>query len=322
MKAAIIEQYGSADVFLLREIATPAPGDNEVLVRIRATVATPSDVAFRSAEPFIVRFFAGLLKPNLRILGDNIAGEVEAVGRAVTRFRPGDRVYGTVGVGLGAYAQYCCIAEDAAIEVIPDNLSHAEAVSLAEAFLTAQPFIRDEAKLQPGQSILVNGASGSIGSVAVQLARLAGATVTGVCSTRNVALVRSLGADHVIDYTREDFTAAAGAYDVVFDAVGKSSFARARGCLKPGGAYLTTVPSFAIAGHMLVKPRGYRAKLATTGLRPEAEKRRDMQLLSELAAAGKLRAVIDRHYPLEAIAEAHRYVETGRKVGSVVIEVG
>lgn len=323
MKAAVIDRYGPPDVFAVRDVAKPVPKVGEVLVRVHATVATPPDCAFRSANPFIIRFFAGLLRPKSGILGDTLAGEVEAVGPGVTRFKLGDRIVGSIG-DVGAYAEYCIIDERAAMVAIPAALSHSDAVAIAEAYLTAMPFLRDEAKLKAGERLLVNGASGSIGASAIQLAKHFGAEVSAVCSGRNAEMVKALGADRVVDYTKADFTAEEGRYDAIFDAVGKSSFARCARALAPQGIYMTTVPTMEIAWLMLSgrnRGQGKRALLATTGLRPAADKTKDLLLMNELAASGVLRAVIDRHYPLDQIAEAHRYVETGRKRGSVVIDV-
>ena len=322
MRAAMIDRYGPPEIFRLAEVERPEPRTNEVLIRIHASLATPSDCAFRSARPFIVRFFAGLTRPKVAILGDAIAGEVEAVGSEVQKFKPGQLVYGTVDSSFGAYAEYICAPEEGALAPVPPGMSCAEAVTLSEGFLTAMPFLRDEAKLRVGQRLCVNGASGSIGSTAVQLGRMMGADVTGVTSTRNIEFVRSLGADHVVDYTCKDFAAKPDAYDVIFDAVGKASFSRCRRALREGGVYMTTVPSAGILWHMLTrKGMGKRALMATTGLRPAADKARDLELLNELIGQGKIRPVIDRSFPLAAIAEAHRYVETGRKRGSVVIAI-
>lgn len=324
MQAAVLERYGPPEVFRIADIPEPAPAENEVLVRVHASIATPADCAFRSADPFIVRFFAGLLRPRTPVSGTGLAGEVVAVGPSETRFKPGDTVFGSSDMEAGAYARYVAVPKSGALALKPGSLSHAEAVGLAYGFLTAMPFLRDEARLQPGQRILINGASGSVGYVAVQIAKHMGADVTAVCSTRNVDLVRSFGADKVIDYTHEDFTKARGAYDVIFDAVGKSSFARCKPALKPGGIYLTTVPSFGILIAMLTtrNARGKRGKLATTGLRTAEEKVKDLHLMVDYVEAGALRPVIDRHYPLARIAEAHRYVETGHKVGDVIIDIG
>lgn len=323
MKAAYIERYGSPEAIMVREMPKPEVGAHDVLVRQRAATVSPADCAMRSADPFIVRFFTGLTRPKDPIPGGAVSGEVEAVGAAVTRFKPGDRVFGTTDPKPGALAEYAVLPEDGALEPMPDGLDFGEAAGLTYSFLTVMPFLRDEARLAPGQTILINGAAGSLGTIAVQLARHMGAHVTAVTSTGKMELVRGLGADRVVDRTREDFTAAEGVYDVVFDTVGKSSFAACRKALKPGGIYLTTTPSLAILFAMLRGKRadGKRGKLATTGLRPTPDKAKDMAVLAELVRAGVLHAVIDRTYPLAEIAEAHRYVERGTKAGDVIIEI-
>ncbi len=324
MKAACVDRYGPPEEVVVREMPEPVVGEHDVLVRQVASTVTPADCAFRSAQPFIVRFFAGLTRPTEPIPGGAIAGVVEKVGPAVTQFAPGDRVFGTCDPRPGAMAELVVVPGDGALVKMPERLGFDEAAGLTYSYLTAMPFLRDEGALQAGQSILIIGAAGSIGSVAVQLARNMGAHVTAATSTRNVELVLSLGADEVIDRTKADYTAARAAYDVVFDTVGKSSFAACRAALKPGGIYLTTVPSFAILLHMMRKtrPDGKRAKLATTGLRPIADKARDMLELAGMVERGELRGVIDRRYPLARIAEAHAYVETGTKAGDVIIAIG
>lgn len=321
MKAIVMDRYGGPEVLRLAEVEKPVPKDNEVLIRIHATVATPPDVAFRSARPFIVRFFTGLLRPKYRVMGTSLAGVVEATGSAVTRYQPGDRVFGASDTDFGTYAEYKCLPEDGSLAATPAGLSDEAACALSEGFLTAMPFLRDEAQLESGQRILINGASGNVGSTAVQLASHMGAHVTGVCSAANLELVRSLGADEVIDYGDEDFTKRRAAWDVIFDAVGKSSFKRCRPALESGGVYMTTVPTLAIGWQMLTKsrPEGKRGLLATTGLRPVEAKRKDLEEMARMAAEGQLEALIDRRYPLERAADAHRYVETERKRGSVVI---
>lgn len=321
MKAAYLTKYGPPEVVSVRAVPDPVAGPGQILVRQKASTVTPADCAFRAADPFIVRLFAGLTRPKSPIPGGAIAGVVEAVGDGVTQFRPGARVFGTSDPAPGAMAELVAIPADGALAAMPDGLSFEQAGGITYSYLTAMPFLRDEARLAPGQRILIIGAAGSIGGVAVQLAREIGAHVTAVCSGRNAELVRGLGADAVIDRTREDYAAARETYDVVFDAVGKSSFAQCRGALKRGGIYLTTVPSFAILRQMLGGKRrdGKRAKLATTGLRPTPDKRRDMEELAARLAAGRLKAVIDRRFALGAIAEAHRYVEQGTKAGDVII---
>jgi NADPH:quinone reductase-like Zn-dependent oxidoreductase len=262
----------------------------------------------------------GLRKPKYPIMGAELAGEVQAVGKAVTSLKRGDRVLGLSPNGFGAYAEYVCLPESDPLVAIPAGLSYEEAVGICDGATTALTFLRDVARLQPGQRVLINGASGAVGAYGVQLAKHFGAEVTGVCSGGNVALVQSLGADAVIDYTAEEFTRSGHTYDVIFDAVGKSSYAQCKGALAPRGVYLTTVPSWGIVRDVLLTTvqGGKKAKFATAGL---MQSKANLLFLMELAEAGKLRAVIDRRYPLEQLAEAHRYVETGRKKGNVVISV-
>lgn len=322
MRIVTQSRYGGPEVLDIREVPRPAPRENEVLVRVEAFSVTLADCAFRKADPFLVRFFAGLLRPKNLVLGDDIGGVVEAVGSGVTRLKVGDAVCGSVGANLGGAADYVCLGEHEAIVRRPTALDAGQAAGLSYGFLTAMPFIRDEGQVKPGDKVLINGAASSVGYVAVQLARHFGAEVTAVCSGRHEALVRSLGADRVIDRTMVDFTTAGGTYDVIFDAVGKSSFGRCEAALKPGGIYLTTVPSLAIVWHMLTRRKpGKRGRLATTGLRPVADKLRDMQVMAELVDAGALRAVVDRRFALAQVAEAHRHVETERKAGDVVVEL-
>lgn len=321
MRIVTQSRYGGPDVLEIREVSRPVPGENEVLIRVGAFSVTLADCAFRKADPFIIRFFSGLFRPKNLVLGDDIGGTVEAVGDGVTRFAVGDAVFGSVGSSLGGAAEYVCLAESEAIVLRPAGLDAGQGAGLSYGFLTAMPFIRDEAQVKRGDKVLIIGAASSVGTVAVQLARHFGAEVTAVCSGRNAQLVRSLGADHVVDRSTSDFTTARGAYDVIFDAVGKSSFGQCQAALKPEGIYLTTVPSLGILWHMLTRRKpGKRGKLATTGLRPVADKLRDMEVLRELVASGAVRSTIDRRYPLAQVAEAHRYVETERKAGDVVVE--
>ena len=321
MRAMTQDRYGPPEVLQLQSLAEPVPAAGEMLIEVHATVATPSDIAFRTGSPLIARLFSGLAKPKAPILGDNLAGVVRAVGSGVTRFKPGDRVYGSTAPASGACAEMICLPETAALAVMPPGMDFGEAAGLADGGLTALPFLRDTGEIQPGQRVLINGASGSVGTAAVQLAKILGAEVTGVCSRRNSDLVRALGADRVIDYAAEDFTQADDAYDVIFDAVGKSSFSRCKGALKPEGIYMVgTVPTPSLLLAMLRK-HGKRGRFAATGLRPPADKCKDLALLSAYFSSGRLRTVIDRRYPLEQIATAHAYVETGRKVGSVVIDI-
>jgi NADPH:quinone reductase-like Zn-dependent oxidoreductase len=322
MNAVVHHRYGPPEVLELDRLPRPVPAAGEVVVRNYAVTVTSSDCAFRAANPFFARFATGVLRPRRPVLGVEMAGEVAAVGEGVTGLDLGDRVVGVAGVEMGGYAEYTRLPAEAVV-AIPDTLSFADAVAVVEGGLTALPFLRDHAKLAAGQRVLVNGASGAVGTAAVQLAKHFGATVTGVCSTANLDLVRSLGADEVIDYTRTDFTRHREAYDVIFDAVGKSSFGRCRRALRPGGTYLTTVPSLPVMLQSLWTRRfGTRtAALAFTGLRPAVDKARDMEVLTALAVEKRIGPVIDRQWPLEKAAEAHRYVDQGRKRGAVVLEV-
>ncbi|MFB9310738.1 NADPH:quinone reductase-like Zn-dependent oxidoreductase [Agromyces hippuratus] len=324
MRIAVYERYGPPEVLHLQEAAEPTIDASEVLVRVEASTVGPSDSAGRSGTPRFARLFFGLTKPKHPVLGSDFAGVVERVGDDVTRFAPGDRVFGTLAPSMGAHAELVVIAEDAPIAHLPAGLDAAGAVATVDGFLTALPFLRDLAGVAPGQVVLVNGASGTVGSAAVQLAKHFGATVVGVCSAANAPLVTSLGADRVIDYTREDFTEARGAYDVIFDTVGKRSFGAARRALAPHGIYLTTVPSAAI---MVQWPltrwfsHGRRAAIAFTGLRDIRLKSAELALLVELIEAGAFVPVVDRVVAFADIADAHRRVDTGRKAGSVVVEM-
>jgi NADPH:quinone reductase-like Zn-dependent oxidoreductase len=323
MKAIVYTKYGLPDVAELKEIEKPTPKANEVLVRICATTVTATDSAFRKGEPLITRTFTGLIKPRITILGDMLAGEIEAVGPDVKLFKPGDQVFGSTGPGFGAHAEYICLPENGALAVKPANMTYGEAAAVCDGALTALPFLRDKAHIQRGQKVLINGASGSIGTVAVQLARYFGAEVTGVCSTKNLDLVKSLGADKVIDYTGEDFTKSGQTYDIIFDAVGKSSFSQCKRVLTQNGVFLSTNLSMATVPQVLWTSLigGKKALVAATGLRPASERTKDLVFLRELIEGGRLKAVIDRCYPLEQTAEAHRYVDQGHKKGNVVITV-
>ncbi|MBZ0296638.1 MAG: NAD(P)-dependent alcohol dehydrogenase [Anaerolineae bacterium] len=323
MKAVVQTKYGSPDVLQIQEMAKPVPQANEVLIKIYATTVETTDTIFRGGKDFSARLATGIRKPKAAVPGSEFAGEIEAVGEEVTRFKVGDRVFGTAAPNVGAHAEYICLPEDSAIAHKPANLSYEEAVSIHPGALTALPNLIGAANIQRGQKILIIGASGSIGASAVQLAKHFGAHVTGVCSTPNVELVKSLGADRVIDYKQEDYTQSGDTYDIVFDSVGKSSFSQAKRVLKPEGIYLTTVISPTILRQMMWTSKfgSQKAKIVFAGLRPTAEKNDYLTLLLELLEAGQFRPLIDRCYPLEQIAEAHRYVETGRKKGNVVITI-
>jgi len=320
MKAAVNTSYGPPHVVRISEVEKPAATDNEVLVKVHATTVNRTDCGWRAAKPFITRFFTGLVRPRVTVLGNEFAGEVEAVGSGVTSFEVGDRVFGFNGTRFGAHAEYMAMPEDGLLATIPANLTYEEAVPSTEGSQYALSLIRN-AKVQRGQDVLVNGATGAIGSAAVQLLKHLGAEVTAVCDTRNVELVKRLGADRVIDYTAEDFTKDEQTYDVVCDAVGKSSFGRCRRLLKPGGIFLSSDlgPLSQNPILALVTPLfGGKKVLFPIPRKPDQEMARYFR---ELIESGAFKPLIDRRYPLDQIVEAYRYVETGQKIGNVVISV-
>jgi NADPH:quinone reductase-like Zn-dependent oxidoreductase len=323
MKAIVATKYGSPDVLQLKEVENPIPEDNEVLIRIYATTATTADAMMRQGPPLFGRFFTGLRRPKSPIPGAVFAGEIEAVGKDVKLFKKGDQVFGETGNDTGTYAEYKCLPDEGALVSKPANMTYDEAAAVDEGALTALPFLRDKGEIQSGQKVLINGASGAIGTAAVQLAKCFGAEVTGVCSTTNLELVTSLGADKVIDYTKEDFTKSGQTYDIIFDTVGKSSFSRCKGSLTQRGVYLNPALGLPILLQMLWTSMigSKKAMITFAGLRSSSEKIKDLLFLKELIEAGKIKPVIDRRYPLEQIAEAHRYVDKGHKKGSVVITV-
>ena len=315
------DRYGPPDVLRVEHVPKPVPGSDEVLVRIRATGVTRSDAHLRAGEPYVSRIGSGLRRPKRRILGHELAGEIEAVGAAVNEFKIGDRVFGALpylSLSTGAHAEYMCVPESCPLAHMPAAMSFEEAGAVCDGALLTLNALRPAAPLE-GKRILVYGASGSMGTAGVQLAKHFGARVTAVCNTKNVELVRSLGADDVIDYTREDFTRNGETYDVIFDAVGKHSFRRCKRSLKPGGVYLPTDGLRNVALWLLHKRFGDKKVVFEL---PPRMRKEDVLLLKELIEAGEYRAVIDRAYPLEDVIEAHRYVDTQQKVGTVVLTVG
>jgi NADPH:quinone reductase-like Zn-dependent oxidoreductase len=331
MKAIVWTKYGPPDVLKLREVAKPTPKENEILIKIHATTITVGDIwarNFREITPrefsmpgfmwLPARLYFGLRKPRLQMLGGEFAGEIEAVGQDVTRFSKGDQVFGYRGQSMGANAEFLCMPEDGSVALKPANMTYEEAAGIPYGALTALNLLR-KVKIQPGQKVLVNGASGGIGSAAVQLAKSHfGAEVTGVCSTPKLEYVKYLGADQVIDYTKEDFTQNGETYDVIFDILGKSSFSHCKSSLSQNGLYLLasfkTRQLFQMLWTSMFSDKKVICALA-------ADTAEDLIFIKELVEAGKIKAVVDKRYPMDQVAEAHRYVEAGHKKGNVVITV-
>lgn len=319
MKTVQYTAYGAPDVLQTKEVEKPTPKEDEILIRVIATTVTSVDCTFRKGEVLSARLFTGINQPKNPILGSEFSGVVEAVGTNVTKFKKGDEIFGGAE---GTYAEYISVKKDAVFAHKPSQLSFEEAASIPYGVLTALPFLRDAGSIKEGQKVLVNGASGSVGSYGVQLAKAFGAEVTGVCSTANVEMVQALGADHVIDYREEDFTKSGETWDIIFDSVGKSSFSESKNALSSSGIYLTTVMSAAIQFDMLRTAFSSRkAKLSLTGLRKPEEMREDLLFAKELIEEDKIKVMIDRVYPFVEIPKAHKYVERGHKKGNVVIKV-
>jgi len=328
MKAIVYQEYGPPDVLKLEEVEKPTPRDNEVLIRIYATTVNYGDIMARNFKNtplrkfnmplplwLPTRIFFGFRKPRMNILGNEFAGEIEATGKDVKRFRKGDQIFGYRGMSMGAYAEYLCMPEDGLVAIKPANMTYEEAAVVPMGAIMASSMLR-KVNIQSGQKVLINGASGGIGSVAVQLAKNSGAEVTGVCSTPRLEYVKSLGADKVLDYTREDFAQNGETYDLIFDILGKSSFSRCKSSLSQNGRYLLASFKMRQLFQMLwTKIIGSKKVICAMA----SEKSEDLIFLKELVEAGKIKSVVDRRYPLEQVAEAHRYVEKGHKKGNVVI---
>lgn len=324
MKAIVYSKYGPPDVVALAEVPKPTFGDREVLIRIHATTVTTADSRARSLDlpagfGLLGRLFFGVLGPRRPVLGTELAGEVEAVGKAVTRFKAGDQVFGFTGAGYGCHAEYRTMAEDGLIALKPASSSFEEAATLSFGGTNALSFLRDKGGIERGDRVLIVGASGGVGTAAVQIAKHFGAEVTGVCSTPNLALVRSLGADAVIDYTREDFAKARDSYDIILDTTGTATLSRCEDALRQGGRLLAVQGSFAQAMGLERPSKASGKRVIASVARVKVE---DMELLARLAETGELKPVIDRSYPLENAAEAHAHVDTRHKRGSVVLRIG
>lgn len=324
MKAAVYEKYGPPEVVRIKEVEKPVPKDNELLIKMFATTVNRTDCGFRKPEyPVIIRLINGFFKPRKKILGSEFAGVVEEVGRTVKQFNKGDEVFGLTANNFGAHAEYVCVREDGAITAKPVNMNFEEATAVCDGLMLAYNYFK-EIKEPAGKKILIYGASGSIGTAAVQLAKYFGFEVTAVCNTKNLELVKSLGADYVLDYTKEDFTKINQTFDVVFDAVGKSSYFKCKKLLKPGGVYFSTDLGYLAQNPFLALWTSIFGKMPSGKkvLFPlPKEKKEDIQFFKEIIEAGKYKAVIDRKYKLEEIVEAYKYVESEQKTGNVVIMI-
>jgi len=324
MKAIVHTKYGPPDELQLLEVEKPVPGDNEVLIKIHATTVTTTDCNARNftfvppSFMFFARIMFGFKKPRIKILGIDLAGEIEAIGKDVKLFKAGDHVFGSPGTKFGGHAEYVCVPENGALAIKPADLSWEKAAAISLAGNTALFFIRDLAKIQSGQKILIHGAAGAIGTYAVQLAKYYGAEVTGVCSTTNAEMVKSLGAEKVIDYTKDDFTKSDEKYDFVFNVVGKTTFSQCKGILKPKGIYLDNMMEvkdfLKVLWTSIVGGKKIKGGVST-------ERAENLKFFIELIESGKLKPVIDRSFPIEKTAEAFHYVEQGHKKGNVIITV-
>lgn len=320
MKAVVQDRYGPPEVLRIEEVERPVPQDDEILIRVRASTVTQTDTHARRADLFLWRFFLGLRRPRWRTLGVELAGEVEAVGAAVREFKVGDEVFGRPSSYFGAHAEYICVSERATLALKPLGMSFDEAAAVCDGASQALDTLR-QADVQKGRRIVIYGASGSLGTAAVQLAKHIGANVTAICGTDHVELVRSLGADEVVDYRQQDFTKNGQTYDAIIDAVGKYSFRRGRRSLRPGGIYVATDGGRFLLETlaMLMATRFVGSKRVRTGIGRRIKA--DVLFLKELIEAGQFRAVIDRRYPMDQVVEAHRYVETWHKAGNVVLTI-
>ena len=323
MKAIVATKYGGPEVLQVQEIEKPIPKPHEVLVKVFVASVTRADTMIRTGKPYIGRLIVGLTKPKHPVTGTGFAGVISQVGENVTKFKVGDKVFGETTTGFGTHAEYVAVNEDGVIARKPDFLTFQEAATLADGPLTSMNFLKNVAQLLPGQKILINGASGSLGTAAVQLAKQMGAEVTGVSSASNLDLVKSLGADHVIDYNKVDFTNLLAQYDIIYDTVGKSSFSKSKKALKPGGAYISPVLKMGTMLQMLKTSMigNKKAKFSATGILKETQLRELLNELLAIMAKSDFKTIIDREYPLEQTAEAYAYISKGHKKGNVIVTV-
>ena len=321
MKAMVITAYGDSKVLQLQEVALPQLKENEVLVKVFASSATRADTMMLTGKPYIGRLFTGIIKPKHTIPGTGFAGEVADLGKKVSRFKVGDQVFGETTLCFSTNAAFVAVPEQGVILHKPENLSFAEAAPVCDGHLTSINFLKEIGHIGPGQKVLINGASGSLGSAAVQLAKYFGAEVTAVCNSANAGLVKSLGADNVIAYDQEDFTKSTERYDLIYDSIGKSSFSRAKKVLAPKGIYLSPVLKFTLLMQMMFGSLtgGKKARFAASGLKSDVELRALLAELVGMFQEGKLKTVIDRQFPLEKLAAAHQHIAAGHKKGNVVI---
>ncbi|MBL1214991.1 MAG: NAD(P)-dependent alcohol dehydrogenase [Ignavibacteriae bacterium] len=330
MKAAVYNKFGPPEVVKIVEVEKPVPKSNEVLIKIRASTVTTVDSIFRNGKNLFARLAVGITKPKNKIQGSEFSGVIEEIGDKVTKFNVGDHVFGPADDNFGCHAEYKCLNEEHTILTKPDNLSLIDCAAVPSGALTAVPFLRDGAKLTSSSKhpkrIVIIGASGSVGTYAVQIAKYYGAHVTGVCSAKNIELVKSIGADEVIDYTKDDFTNNGKSYDVVFDTIGKNPYNQCKNSLSENGIYLTAYITWSILFQMLFTTKIFKSRrkamILFTGLRKSSEKTADLKFIKELIESNKIKPVIDKKYPLEQITDAHKYVDTGHKKGNVIITLG
>lgn len=321
MRAVIVEKYGNPEVLQIQKIEKPLPKSNEVLIKIKATSITAASGFMREGKPYLGRLFLGLTRPKVKTPGTDLSGIIEAIGSDVKNFNVGEEVIAETGLNCGTYAEYICLSFDELIVKKPNNVSHEEATGIIDGACTALAFLTEQVKIKKGQKILINGASGSIGTAAIQLAKQFGAEVTGICSAKNKALVKDIGADKVLDYKKRELQKSYELFDVIFDTVGKLSYSNAKKNLKPNGVYLTPVMDFStLLSLLFVSPFSKKKlKFCATGMRKQELRMKDLIQVKDLIKEEKISPVMDRVYPFEQIQEAHSYVDTGRKRGNVVV---